>query len=139
MVCACGKIIQLVKRNSFMTYATYADYQSEFGDDDLQEGSEARVHLALQRASKLADTYMRSAGIEVPTSDATVIADIKGSVLDISRYFYWSDNTSDEIRKRYEDAIKFLESVASGKIRLIIKDGQVSTGDGFRNIRLIRA
>lgn len=122
-----------------MTYATYIDYQSEFGDDDLQEGSEARVHLALQRASKLADTYMRSAGIEVPTSDATVTADIKGSVLDVARYFYWSDNTSDEIRKRYEDALKFLESVASGKIRLVVKDGQVSTGSGFRNIRLIRA
>ncbi|MCD1608626.1 phage protein Gp36 family protein [Stutzerimonas kunmingensis] len=122
-----------------MTYATYIDYKSEFGDDDLQDGSEARVHLALQRASKLADTYMRSAGIEVPTSDATVIADIRGSVLDISRYFCWPDNTSDEIRKRYEDAIKFLESVASGKISLIIKDGQVSNGDGFRNIRLIRA
>jgi len=122
-----------------MTYATYTDFQNEFGDDDLPEDAETRVLRSLERASKLADTYARSAGLTVPLADASAVADIKGSVLDIARYFCWPDNTSDEIRKRYEDALKFLESVASGKIRLIIKDGQVSTGSGFRNIRLIRA
>lgn len=121
-----------------MPYATIDDYQKEFGDDDMPTDSGDKVERALDRASKLIDTYARSSGLAVPLVDAIAIESVKGSLLDIARYFAWPDNSSDEIRKRYEDAIKFLESVSTGKISLVPGEKAV-TGSGFRNVQLVRA
>lgn len=121
-----------------MTYATYEDYQNEFGDDDLPADAEARVARSIERASRLADTYIRSRGITVPLTDPSTIGDVRGSVLDIARLYAWPDNTSEEIRKRYEDAISFFESIATGKIKLTTNMESVPVS-GFANIRLFRA
>lgn len=121
-----------------MTYATYEDYQDEFGDDDLPEDAEIRVVRAIDRASRLADTYIRSNGISVPLADPVAIADIRGSVLDIARYNAWPDTDNENLRKRYEDAIAFLEGIATGKIHLV-SQGQTTTGSRLTNIRLFRA
>lgn len=120
-----------------MTYATYKDYENEFGDDDLPSDAEARVARSIERASKLADVYIRSRGLTVPLTDSAAIGDIRGSVLDIARLYAWPDNTSEEIRKRYEGAISFFESIAAGKIKLISNTDAAPTG--FANIRLFRA
>lgn len=121
-----------------MTYATYEDYQNEFGDDDLPSDAEARVARSIERASRLADTYIRSRGLTVPLTDPLAIGDIRGSVLDIARLYAWPDNTSEEIRKRYEDGISFFESIATGKIKLTTNTEAVVAA-GFANIRLFRA
>jgi phage gp36-like protein len=120
-----------------MTYATYEDYQNEFGDD-LQSDAQARVARSIERASKLADVYIRSRGLTVPLTAPSAIGDIRGSVLDIARLYAWPDNTTEEIRKRYEDAISFFESIATGKVKLITNTEAV-TVSGFANIRLFRA
>lgn len=121
-----------------MSYASYEDFRGEFGDDDLPEDAESRVTRAIDRASRLADTYIRSNGITVPLTDVTAIADVRGSVLDIARYNAWPDTDNENLRKRYEDAIAFFEAVATGKIHLI-SNGQLTTGSKLTNIRLFRA
>lgn len=121
-----------------MTYASYEDFRNEFGDDDLPEDSEIRVMRAIDRASRLADTYIRSNGISVPLADPVAIADVRGSVLDIARYNAWPDTDNENLRKRYEDALGFLEGIATGKIHLVSR-GQTTTGSRLTNIRLFRA
>lgn len=128
----------MAKRNAFMTYASYEDFRNEFGDDDLPDDAEIRVVRAIDRASRLADTYIRSNGIAVPLVDPVAIADVRGSVLDIARYNAWPDTDSENLRKRYEDALAFLEGVATGKIHLV-SQGQTTTGSRLTNIRLFRA
>ena len=121
-----------------MSYATYEDFRDEFGDDDLLDDAEPRVTRAIDRASKLADTYIRSNGITVPLTDPVSIADVRGSVLDIARYNAWSDTDNENLRKRYEDAIAFMEGIATGKIHLV-SNGQTTTSSKLTNIRLFRA
>lgn len=121
-----------------MTYASYQDFRDEFGDDDLPDDAEARVFRAIDRASRLADTYIRSNGIAVPLVDPVAIADVRGSVLDIARYNAWPDTDNENLRKRYEDALSFLEGIAIGKIHLIA-EGKTTTGSKLTNIRLFRA
>ena len=128
----------MAKRNAFMTYAGYQDFRDEFGDDDLPEDAEVRVIRAIDRASRLADTYIRSNGISVPLVDPVAIADVRGSVLDIARYNAWPDTDNENLRKRYEDALGFLEGIATGKIHLV-SQGQTTTGSRLTNIRLYRA
>ena len=128
----------MAKRNAFMTYASYQDFRDEFGDDDLPEDAEVRVVRAIDRASRLADTYIRSNGISVPLIDPVAITDVRGSVLDIARYNAWPDTDNENLRQRYEDALGFLEGIATGKIHLIA-EGKTTTGSKLTNIRLFRA
>jgi phage gp36-like protein len=118
-----------------MTYASYQDYTSEFGEDDRPQDVAVR---AIERASRLADAYIRSRGISVPLSDPLAIAEVRGSILDIAKYMAWPDSDTENIRQRYEDAIAFLEGIATGKIHLVA-NGQTTTGSKLTNIRLFRA
>jgi phage gp36-like protein len=120
-----------------MTYASYEDFRNEFGADDLPEDAETRVVRAIDRASRLADTYIRSNGISVPLADPVAIADVRGPVLDIARYNAWPDTDNENLRKRYEDALGFFEGIATGKIYLVSM-GQTTTGSKLTNIRLFR-
>lgn len=119
-------------------YATPDDYFSEFSGDTVHSDSAIRIPRVIDRASRLLDTYVRSTGITLPLTDPVTLRDVKGPVMDLARYFAWPDQPSDEIRARYEDAIKFLEMVSMGKIKLSI-EGQEVVKTGFTNIRLIRA
>ncbi|MDD2038741.1 DUF1320 domain-containing protein [Pseudomonas putida] len=120
------------------SYATPEEYLAEFSGDTVHGDSDIRIPRALDRASRLVDTYIRSTGIAVPLSDPATLRDVKGPVLDLARYFAWPDQPSEEVRARYEDAIKFLELVSTGKIKLVVA-GQEVVKSGFTNIRLFRA
>lgn len=117
-------------------YISLADFEKAYGSDDLKEDVE-QMQDAFERASKLIDVYVRSAGIEVPLTNQQVINDIRGHCLDIARYFVWNDSNNEKIRKNYEDAISFLEKVATRKIQLIAT-GTSSSNSTFKNIRLVR-
>lgn len=118
-------------------YATQEEYLQEFSGDTVHSDSATRIPRSLQRASRLVDTYVRSTGITVPLTDPVTLRDVKGPVLDLARHFAWPDHPSEEIRSRYEDAIKFLEMVSTGKIKIVV-GGQEVVRSGFTNIRLIR-
>ena len=120
------------------SYATPDDYFNEFSGDTVHDDSGIRIPRTLDRASRLVDMYVRSTGMAVPLTDPATLRDVKGSVLDLARYFAWPDKPSEEIRARYEDAIKFLEMVSTGKIKLVVA-GQEVVKSGFTNIRLFRA
>lgn len=120
------------------SYATPEEYLAEFSGDTVHDDSDIRIPRALDRASRLVDTYVRSTGIQVPLTDPATLRDVKGPVLDLARHFAWPDQPSEEARLRYEDAIKFLELVSTGKIKLVVA-GQEVVKSGFTNIRLFRA
>ncbi|WP_137163387.1 phage protein Gp36 family protein [Pseudomonas asiatica] len=120
------------------SYGTRDEYLREFSGDSVHDDSDIRIPRALDRASRLVDTYVRSTGIQVPLTDPATLRDVRGSVLDLARYFAWPDQPSEEVRARYEDAIKFLELVSTGKIKLVVA-GQEVVKSGFTNIRLFRA
>lgn len=118
-----------------MTYATQLDFKNEFGTDDLPDNLD-RLERSLARASRLSDTFCRSAGIETPIQDPVIIGEIKGYCLDIARYYLWNDNPSEEIRTRYEDSVKFFESVSTGKVKFIGSKPPVA--GGLVSVRLVR-
>ena len=51
---------------------------------------------------------------------------------DLARYFLYDDHASEQVQKRYDDVIKFLEQVAQGKITLGLSStgGEPAEADG---------
>ncbi|MGK3122910.1 gp436 family protein [Candidatus Pantoea formicae] len=118
-----------------MTYASRDDMVKAFGesecialtdrsytgviDDDVLNGG-------LERASARIDTYLASR-YPVPWTDTPGV--LVGTCCDIARYELTGASTqnTDEIRDRYREAIRFLESVAAGRATLgRLSDGSVA-------------
>lgn len=109
-----------------MPYATIADFEDTYGIDEAIELSNlddaqsqsiniARLESAIDQASGLIDTYLAAryiTPISTPPTYLTFIA------LDIARYRLDRYQPRDDIRVRYEDAIKWLEQVAKGVVEL---------------------
>lgn len=96
-------------------------------DDEVLDG-------ALNRASAEIDSYL-AGRYPVPWSDTPRI--LVGRCCDIARYLLCGAGTqmTEEVRLRYEDAIRYLERVADGRITLgKMPDGQVvqQTSSGAR-------
>lgn len=96
-------------------------------DDEVLDG-------ALNRASAEIDSYL-AGRYPVPWPDTPRI--LVGRCCDIGRYLLCGGGTqmTEEIRVRYEDAIRYLERVADGRITLgKMPDGQVvqQTSSGAR-------
>lgn len=119
-------------------YATCLDYTSEFPHDQIPSEGEDRIVRVIEKASRLADSYIRSAGIDAPLTDVEAIEDIKGFVLDIARYYRWDENPTDEQRLRFEDARRWFEGLGTGRNRIRTAT-QESRKSGFHNVRLIRS
>ncbi|AYC19820.1 hypothetical protein DZA65_02942 [Dickeya dianthicola] len=95
---------------------TDRDFAGEI-DDDVLTG-------ALTRASAEIDSYL-AGRYPVPWNDTPRI--LVGRCCDIARYLLCGAGTqmTDEIRERYNDAIRYLERVADGRITL----GRLPSGD----------
>lgn len=118
-----------------MTYANRDDMVKAFGEDEciaLTDRSFSRViddavlTGGLMRASARIDTYLASR-YPVPWTDTPGV--LVGICCDIARYELTSAGTqnTDEIRDRFRDAIRFLESVAAGRVTLgRLSDGSVA-------------
>jgi phage gp36-like protein len=80
---------------------------------------EARITQALDEASGQMDLYLGTrhtvplSGLSGPETEH-----LAGVCADIARYRLWDERASDEVRRRYEDAIQFLQQAAAGRIRL---------------------
>lgn len=99
---------------------TDREYTGEINDDVLNGG--------LERASATIDSYL-AGRYPLPWTDTPGI--LVGKCCDIARYEMTGAETqnTEEIRKRYEDAIRYLERVADGRITLgRLPDGQVAQG-----------
>lgn len=84
------------------------------------------INSAIRDASDIADGYV---GVKYPIPLPEVPKNLKIIICDIARYFLWKNEASEEIRKRYEDAIAFLKRVADGKAILTIKITDASGQD----------
>lgn len=109
-----------------MPYATPDQFIKTFSEretisltDEKRTGAvdSDKLEFALTRASNVIDGYLVGR-YKTPWPDSPGI--LIGYCCDIARYQLASDYRvlSEEIRLRYDDAIKFLEKVASGKINL---------------------
>ena len=104
-------------------YASRNDMVLRFGEFEIANlestlGGVDSINSAIQDASDIADGYV---GVKYPIPLSEVPKNLKIIICDIARYFLWKNEASEEIRKRYEDAIAFLKRVADGKAILTIK------------------
>jgi phage gp36-like protein len=107
-----------------MPYATQADLETRFGVDELTQLTDrvgagvpdaGIVARALSDADAEIDGYLASR-YALPL--ATVPPVLARIACDIARYRLWEDRASEEVRRRYEDARRALESIAKGVISL---------------------
>ena len=106
-----------------MPYATAADLVARFGEEELVQLADPQgtgawdagiVNQALADASAEMDAYLAERyAVPVPASDLVVRI-----CCDIARYRLWEDRASDEVRRRYEDAVRMLRDIAAGRAAL---------------------
>jgi phage gp36-like protein len=107
-----------------MPYATQQDLVDRFGQQELIELSDrarsgaidpAVVAKALADADAEIDGYL-SAKFALPLSAVPSV--INRIACDVTRYYLYDDRVSEAVRKRYEDAVKFLKGVVAGEISI---------------------
>tara|TARA_B100002019_G_C21202070_1_gene564571 strand:+ start:652 stop:1059 length:408 start_codon:yes stop_codon:yes gene_type:complete len=119
-----------------MPYCTKADLIARFGEDELQaiardangEIDDAAVDRACDDASGEIDGYVSAAGYPVPLSPVPRI--VTAYACDIARYRLYDEHATDQVQKRYDDAVKFLRSVSRGEVKLGISTGPASRSAG---------
>ncbi len=104
-------------------YATVFDLTDRFGEREIEElvmsGTSAadmsRSEKALADGAAEIDAYL-AGRYELPLAGVPKV--LTRLNCDIARYRLWDDQASEEVRARYEDAVRFLEAVAKGHIAL---------------------
>lgn len=107
-----------------MAYLTETELRKRYDEaeiDDLvgsltQSDATAKINAALSEAEGLVNSYLASK-YSVPVDASSTV---KRLVADIARYYLYDDVASDEVRTRYDDAMKFLASVANGRAQLAV-------------------
>lgn len=113
-----------------MDYCTVARLVSLFGASEILNLSRltdptattidtARVEAAIAYAEDEINSYI---GLRYTSPFVSVPLVLGGKAADIARYQLDSIHPRDDVRQRYEDAIKWLVLVASGKIDLKLMD-----------------
>lgn len=102
-----------------MAYALRSDLEYRFGTDEIAQretmlGVNA-VDLALTDAQGQIDGYLDNRYL-VPLSP--VPAPVVKCCCDIARYNLAGDTASDDCRKRYQDAITYLQAIQTGDLNL---------------------
>lgn len=118
-----------------MPYCTQADLIERFGENELLDLAAddtglavdaSKVDGAIADASGEIDGYVSAAGYPVPLSNVPRI--ITAYTCDIARYRLSDDRATEQVTKRYNDAVKFLRSVAKGEVRLGIASSESAAG-----------
>jgi phage gp36-like protein len=107
-----------------MSYSTQQDLIDRFGQEELVELSDRSrsgaidavvVTRAIDDAAAEIDGYL-SAKFALPLDP--VPQTLKRIACDIARHHLYDDRVTEQVRNRYNDAIKFLKGVASGEISI---------------------
>lgn len=104
-------------------YASRADFEQAFGVNeasDLEGTDVGRVDAALLRAGAECDAYLAA---RYSTPVLSVNPALEQATVDIARYRLWDDRASDEVRRRYEDALRWLRDVSKGLAALTDASG----------------
>lgn len=103
-------------------YATEADLVARFGEEignlKLMVSNPTFVDDAIQDATEEINGHI---GGRYPLPLPNVPSNLKRMACDIARYRLYFEQPTEEVRKRYEDAIAFLKRVADNKAHLQIQ------------------
>lgn len=103
-------------------YATEADLVARFGEEisnlKLMVSNPTFVDDAIQDATEEINGHI---GGRYPLPLPNVPSNLKRMACDIARYRLYFQQPTEEVRKRYEDAIAFLKRVADNKAHLQIQ------------------
>lgn len=103
-------------------YATEADLVARFGEEignlKLMVSNLTFVDDAIQDATEEINGHI---GGRYPLPLPNVPSNLKRMACDIARYRLYFEKPTEEVRKRYEDAIAFLKRVADNKAHLQIQ------------------
>lgn len=103
-------------------YATEADLVARFGEEignlKLMVSNPTFVDDAIQDAAEEINGHI---GGRYPLPLPNVPSNLKRMACDIARYRLYFERPTEEVRKRYEDAIAFLKRVADNKAHLQIQ------------------
>lgn len=107
-----------------MLYATRIDLESRFSTDEVtvleQTVGTGGVERALQDAAEEADSYV---AVRYTVPLPSVPAPLKVAVCDIARFRLYKDRPTEEVKYRYEQAIKWLKSLARGEATMVFTPG----------------
>lgn len=103
-----------------------ASDRSEWSADEIAVADEtlARIEALLADAAQFIDGYLR-ARYSLPLDP--VPTSLKRVAGDVARYYLHEDRATDEIQRRYKDAVKLLESIAAGEVTLGAQDPSPAT------------
>lgn len=105
-------------------YATLSDLTSRYGEGELVNLTDVNrtgsvnvtvLNQAIADADGEIDSYL-AARYSLPLT--TVPTALLRVACDITRYRLHDDRAPEEVRKRYEDAVKWLAAVANGSVSL---------------------
>lgn len=105
-------------------YATRADLERRFSQSEISnlasmQSSAMAVDDALQDASEEIDSYLHGIyTLPLPNTPNN----LSRICCDIARYRLYFQQPTEEVTKRYDDAVKFLQRVQDGKATLAILD-----------------
>lgn len=105
-------------------YATYADMIECFGEremtrlESMHTDGISAINRALSDASERMNSYL-AGRYGVPMVKT---GQLKLCCSNIARYFLYFEKPSDEIKERYKDEIRWLENVASGKVKITFNE-----------------
>lgn len=111
-----------------MAYATQQDLIDRYSEQELIERTDRTganavdatvVAAALESAAAMIDLHLRGR-YRVPLT-GEIPREIIAIACAIARKELWKDATSEAVREDYDDAIKSLEKLASGKVQLAIE------------------
>lgn len=118
-----------------MPYIDAQDLITRYGEDELVQLAPnaagdgfdaATVAQACEDASGEIDGYVAAAGYPVPLVPVPRI--VLAYAADIARYRLYDDQAIEPIRKRYEDAVKFLRAVSRGEVMLGAQTHETTSG-----------
>lgn len=109
-----------------MAYSARADFESRMGleiliqltdDENLGEVNDDKLNSAIAAADAKIDAYC---GTKYNVPFSTVPAQIKEASVAIARYllYDWKGFDPEDVRKSYEDTIRFLQDISAGRATL---------------------
>ena len=114
-------------------YITRDDLVDRFGQREIERletniNDPQAVTTAITDAVDVIDGYLAAAeALPLPM----VPSSVKRVCAVLVRYYLYKDKPTEQVRKDYEDVIRWLEQVSSGKIKLILGLEQEKPPTGF--------
>jgi phage gp36-like protein len=107
-----------------MTYATQTHLEDAFGAVEIRQIADrdgsgaadaAAIEAVLTRADAMIDGYLAGRyALPLVASPPAIIA----TACDLARYWLYDDDVPEQVRKRFEDALRWLNDVAKGNVLL---------------------